>query len=171
VEEKGLRTLLEAAAGLEGDFQLLFLGRGPFRDDLARLVAAHDLADRTVFIESVPHEQVPAYVNCLNCLVLPSLTTPSWKEQFGHVLIEAMACGVPVVGSDSGAIQEVISDAGLIFPEGDAEQLRGRLVRLMGDAALRERLSQAGRERVLAHYTDERIAEAIWQVYQEVMKQ
>lgn len=169
VEEKGLQTLVGATAGLHGDFQLLFLGRGPFRDRLAQMLAARSLADRTVFVESVPHEEVPAYVNCLDTLVLPSLTTPGWKEQFGHVLIEAMACGVPVVGSDSGAIPEVIGDAGLIFPEGDADQLRYRLVQLMDDATLRQKLGHAGRERVLAHYTDECIAEQIYRVYQEVM--
>lgn len=171
VEEKGLGTLVEATARLEGEFQLLFLGGGPFRDDLAGMAAAHNLADRTVFVGSVSHEQVPAYINCLNTLVLPSLTTPRWKEQFGHVLIEAMACGVPVVGSDSGAIPEVIGDAGLIFPEGNAEALCDRLAQLMADATLRAGLCRAGRERVLAHYTDERIAEATCQVYREVMRQ
>jgi glycosyltransferase involved in cell wall biosynthesis len=168
VEEKGLRTLVEAAR-MENDIHLLFLGQGPFRDDLTRMVEAHTLADRTVFADPVPHERVPYYVSCMDALVLPSRTTRHWKEQFGHVLIEAMACGVPVVGSDSGAIPEVIGQAGLIFPEGDAEQLRARLVQLMDDAALRARLGRAGRERVLAHYTDERIAEATCSLYQEVM--
>ena len=66
----------------------------------------------------MPLNDVPRHLRALDALVLPSESTPLWKEQFGHVLIEAMACGVPVVGSDSGAIPEVIGEAGLLFPGG-----------------------------------------------------
>ena len=74
----------------------------------------------------MPSTEVPAVLRALDVLVLPSLTTPSWKEQFGRVLQEAMACAIPVVGSDSGEIPHVIGDAGLVTPEGDAAALRRR---------------------------------------------
>ena len=81
-----------------------------------------------------------------------------------------MACGVPVVGSDSGEIPQVIGEAGLIFAEGDAAALTQHLARLQGDITLRQSLSQAGRQRVLARYTQERIAQQTLALYRQVLE-
>jgi glycosyltransferase involved in cell wall biosynthesis len=102
-------------------------------------------------------------------LALPSLTRPNWKEQFGRVLIEALACGVPVVGSDSGEIPNVIGEAGLVFAEGDEQALRARLSQLMANPDLRDELARKGRERVLAHYTQAQVAAKTYQVYNELL--
>jgi glycosyltransferase involved in cell wall biosynthesis len=101
--------------------------------------------------------------------VLSSITQPNWKEQFGRVLIEAMACGVPVVGSTCGEIPNVIGDAGLIVPESDPVALADALRRLQYDTTLRAGLSRKGRERVLTHFTQKRIAEETVRVYREMM--
>jgi glycosyltransferase involved in cell wall biosynthesis len=101
----------------------------------------------------------------MDVLVLASLTGTAWKEQFGHVLIEAMACGVPVVGSDSGAISEVIGEAGLITREGDSASLAETLKRLLADIELRTRVGALGRARVEAEFTHARIAERTWAIY------
>ncbi len=118
------------------------------------------MTDRIRLVDAIPHEQTVDYFNALDALVLPSESSPTWKEQFGHVLIEAMACGVPVIGSDSGAIPEVIGTAGLVFPEGDSQALRVELQRLVNDPDLRKHLSRRGRERVLGNYTYRQIAVA-----------
>jgi glycosyltransferase involved in cell wall biosynthesis len=120
-------------------------------------------------VDAVQHETVPAYLNALDVLVLPSQAAPRWKEQFGHVLIEAMACGVSVVGSQSGAIPEVIGDAGLTFPPGDAAALGQALLRIGDDVSLRESLIRAGRARVMALYTHERIARANLDFFRQVL--
>ncbi|MBZ0288634.1 MAG: glycosyltransferase, partial [Anaerolineae bacterium] len=104
----------------------------------------------------------------LDVFVLPSLTRPNWKEQFGRVLVETMASGVPVIGSDSGAIPGVVGDAGLIVPEGDADALAAALTRLQHDSALRQSLAIRGRALALAHFTHESIAEATVQIYREL---
>jgi glycosyltransferase involved in cell wall biosynthesis len=104
----------------------------------------------------------------LDVLVLPARTRPNWKEQFGRMLIEGMACGVPVVGSRSGAIPEVIGQAGLTFAEGDVEALRACLASLIAHPRLREQLIAAGRERVLSYYTQAQVAAATLQVYREM---
>jgi glycosyltransferase involved in cell wall biosynthesis len=90
-------------------------------------------------------------------------------EQFGRVLIEAMACGVPVVGSDCGEIPHVIGDAGLVFPENDAAALRSCLVQLMREPETASRLVRQGRERVLQQFTQESIAARTVAVYREIM--
>ena len=83
--------------------------------------------------------------------------------------MEAMACGVPVIGSNSGEIPHVIGDAGLVFPEGDAEVLAIRLRQLMDDPEFHADLSQLGRQRVLERYTQAQIAEETSEVYQRML--
>lgn len=170
VPEKGLDTLLEAAMRLpQSGWSLLVVGGGPLRDEVARRFAQPPLAGRAVLVNTVPHADIPSYLNCMDALVLPSREAPHWKEQFGHVLIEAMACGVPVVGSTCGEIPNVIADAGLTVPEGSPEALGEALGRLMGSEQLRRDLAERGRQRVLAHYTDARIAQATFGIYREVL--
>jgi glycosyltransferase involved in cell wall biosynthesis len=111
---------------------------------------------------------MPGYLNGLDVLVLPSRTRPNWKEQFGRVLIEAMACGVPVIGSDCGEIPGVIGDAGLIFREGSVAELAARLACLQADPALRVQLQRKGRQRVLERYTQKHIASLTHSVYRQL---
>jgi len=167
VPEKGLDTLIEAAACVDG-CHLLLLGGGPLQADLESLADSVGMKDRIRFMPAVPHHVVPRYLNAMDVLVLPSRTTANWKEQFGHVLIEAMACGTPVIGSDSGAIPEVIGPAGLVFPEDDVDALAGRLAQVMSDRAERGRLGELGRERVERMYTHARIAEQTYHIYRSV---
>lgn len=119
-----------------------------------------EAAGQVRLVPTVPPQALPGYLQTLDVFVLPSHTTPAWKEQFGHVLIEAMACAVPVVGSDSGAIPEVMGAAGLIVPERNVGALRAAMRDLAADPGRRAALGQAGRARVLAHYTHERVAAA-----------
>jgi len=170
VEEKGVDILLRAVAGLQGSWRVYILGEGPARSALMTLARELGIADRVSFDALIPSTRMPAYYQQLDALVLPSRTRPNWKEQFGRVLIEAMACGVPVVGSTCGEIPNVIGDAGLVFPEEDASTLRDVLGRLMRDSALRADLAQRGRARVLAHYTQAQIARETWEVYRELLK-
>jgi len=168
VPEKGLDVLIEAAARVAG-CHLLLVGRGPIQADLESLGHSVGMEDRIRFAPAVPHHEVPRYLNAMDVLVLPSRTMPNWKEQFGHVLIEAMACGAPVIGSDSGAISEVIGPAGMVFPEDDVEALAGRLAQAMDNQAELDRLSDLGRERVEMMYTHARIAEKTYHVYRSVI--
>jgi glycosyltransferase involved in cell wall biosynthesis len=166
-EEKGLETLWQAAREM-GDLHLLWVGDGPLRPTVEAWQAA--LGSRMRVLPAVPHEQIADYLQALDVLVLPSHSTPVWKEQFGHVLIEAMACGVPVIGTDSGAIPDVIGEAGLVVPERDPRALRAALQRLQDDPELRARLSNAGRARVLARYTHAHIAEANLSLFRRLLQ-
>lgn len=172
VEEKGLLILLKALAQLEDpNWRLRLVGGGPLRTALEGSALALGIADQVEFCDQVPSSAMPAQYQNLDALVLPSLTRPNWKEQFGRVLIEAMASGVPVIGSDSGAIPGVIGEAGLIVPEGDAAALAAALSRLQQDTTLRQHLAEAGRARVLAQFTHEGVAQATVEVYETMLRQ
>lgn len=169
VEEKGLDTLLDALAQVPSRPALRIVGGGDQRVSLEMRAERLGIRDRVRFEGAVPPERVPELLNQLDILVLPSRTRPNWKEQFGRILVEAMATEVAVVGSDSGEIPNVIGDAGLVFPEGDAAALAAHLRALIEDPAeLRER-QQAGRERVLARFTQEQIARRTWELYRHIL--
>jgi glycosyltransferase involved in cell wall biosynthesis len=170
VAEKGVDILLRAAAKLPGIWRVQIAGEGPARRELERLVINLGIQDRVHFDGIISSSQMPAYLRQLDVLVLPSRTLPNWKEQFGRILIEAMACGVPVIGSNSGEIPNVIGDAGLIFPEDNVVELHNHLLTLLKDESLRRRLQESGRERVLNHYTQKQIAAKTVEVYREMMQ-
>lgn len=156
---------LGAFARLQSDARLLVVGDGPLRDSLAAAVSARGLDSRVTIRPRVPSTEMPDLMRTLSAVVLPSLTTSAWKEQFGRVLVEAMASGVPVIGSDSGEIPNVIGDAGIIVPEGDEAALAGALSRLHGDAELRHSLGMRGRQRVLERFTQTRVADKTYEAY------
>jgi glycosyltransferase involved in cell wall biosynthesis len=170
VAEKGVDLLLQALSGLTGNWRADLVGSGPDQTRLAELAQHLQIADRVRFLPWMPSAQIVDYYHTLAVLVLPSRSRPNWQEQFGRVLVDAMACGVPVVGSTCGEIPNVIADAGLIFPEGDAAALRDQLQRLQADAALRRDLAQRGRQRVLDHFTQAQIARQTYAVYQNVLR-
>jgi len=195
VSEKGCDLLLEAVANLPGDWHLTFVGSGPEQQALRDQAAALGLRGRVTFRPWLPstampdfyRHAMPDFYRQVDVLVLPSRRRPNWTEQFGRVLIEAMACQVAVVGAavgeipyvigdagltfpeGVGEIPYVIGDAGLTFPEGDVEALRDRLSWLLQDPAQRQALGRAGRARVLAHYTQQRVAQETVDVYRRLM--
>jgi len=171
VEEKGVQVLLRAVAELEGQWTLHIVGDGPYRTTLEALTTQLGVENRVLFEPWVPSATMPRRLNDLDVLVLPSLTRHNWKEQFGRVLVEAMACEVPVVGSSSGEIANVIADAGRIFPEGDAGALRDALTQLVDHPSLRLALGRRGRTRVLERYTQKRIAAETRAIYLQLSDQ
>lgn len=152
VPEKGIDTLLQAAARIAPMPTVLLLGDGPEKPRLEQLAAELGLGQRYRVVTGLPHEAMPDYLNALDTLVLPSRTMPLWKEQLGRVLLEAMACAVPVVGSDSGAIPEVIGDTGRIFPEGNVAALAEILQELAVFSERRADLGARGYRRAIATY-------------------
>ena len=159
--EKGIHLLLEAAANVPGEWSLLVLGSGSAKEQLISLSEKLNIRHRVIFFEAVPHEEIPCYLGHVDILVLPSLTTENWKEQFGRVLVEAMASGIPVIGSNSGAITEVIGDAGMVFNEGSSDDLSGKITVLFNDPSLLANYRRLGLKRVREYYSDQSIGERL----------
>ena len=172
VPEKGIDVLLRACALLPaGRWRLELVGDGAARPQFEAQAQALGISDRVAFAGRVPSTRTPEAYRGFDVLVLPSVSRPNWVEQFGRVLVEAMACGTPVIGSDSGEIPRVIGDAGLVFPEGDAGALAAALTLLMDDPARRRALAARGRERALQHFTQSCIAAETYRVYAAVLGQ
>ncbi len=170
-KQKGILDLVKAVSQIDKEIQLLIVGKGDAKGEMEHLLESLGLQKRTIVIEAVPHSQVPDYLNCMDLLVFPSITLPHLKEQFGRGIIEAMACEVPVIGSDSGEIPSTIDKGGLVFKEKDIKDLKEKIELLIENRHLRRLLAKNGRKRVLENFAWEIIAEKQYQVYRELMSQ
>jgi len=166
LRQKGVELVLRAIAGMGATRpSLVIMGDGPEREALEREARDLGIEDRTLFLRAVPHGEMPAVLASIDVLVVPSRTTPKWKEQFGRVLIEGMAAGCITIGSTSGAIPEVLDAGGIVVEEGSVEGLisamRLAISNEKGVASIREK----ARARVEERYTWEAIAKRIVSLY------
>ncbi|MEE8115851.1 MAG: glycosyltransferase [Gemmatimonadales bacterium] len=148
---KGLDVLMAALERVTHPWTLLVLGSGPHEATIRRWAHRHDWSDR-VRIRLTTHDEVPTYLGVMDLLVAPSRTTPTWKEQFGRMVIEAFACRVPVIGSDSGEIPRVIGDAGVVVPETDVGAWARAIEALLAEESRRRTLAERGYQRCRARY-------------------
>ncbi len=169
VEEKGLLDMVEALAQCPDEVSMLFVGSGPAAAALQQRANDLQLSARVRIMPAIPLEELPDVMNALDVLALVSRTTPRWKEQFGRVIIEAQACGTPVIGSDSGAIPEVVGGGGLIVPEGNPAALAQAIERLLNNPEERARFAQEGQRQVADHYTWQRVAERMAAIYRRLV--
>lgn len=171
-QQKGIDLILTAVAKLRDrgiDSQIILCGSGSEEAALRQLAADLHIADRIVWRGAVPHDRVPAELSQFDLLVLPSRSTATWKEQFGHVLIEAMSMGIPVVGSNSGEIPNAIGRDDLVFPEEDADALAAILARAIEDVQWRQEAGDYGLNRVRQLYTHDRIARRLIALWQHIL--
>jgi glycosyltransferase involved in cell wall biosynthesis len=172
VHDKGIDLLLVAAQHLRERGHLVrvvLCGSGQDEVTLRQTAEQQGVADLVTWKGKVPHADVPLEMNQFDVLVLPSRSVPTWKEQFGHVLIEAMSMGLPVIGSTCGEIPNVIGRADLVFPENDAAKLADILERMIQEPDWYQEVSQYGINRVQDHYTHTQIAERLVERWTEVL--
>lgn len=170
VKQKGIDLLLRAIYMLDNsNIKVLFVGTGPMEKEIINFSINYNMFNRIEILKFVPHNFLPKVLHNIDVLVLPSVSTSFWKEQFGHVLIEAMSFGIPVIGSTCGEIPNVISDCGLIFQEGSVNDLAEKIRILYQDRVLYNELKKKGRERVLKEYTHEKIAEKLKIIYENLL--
>ena len=154
VPEKGISDLVDAFLRMTVPAELVLFGDGPLRPGIERG------SSKIKVVADLTHERMAEAYAAIDLLVLPSHSTPTWEEQFGRVLVEALSCGVPVLGSDSGEIPWVIrtTGGGEVFPEGDVAALASLLDDLAVDADRRARLAQRGGEAVRRLFSVEVVA-------------
>jgi glycosyltransferase involved in cell wall biosynthesis len=161
VKEKGILNLVQAVSELNRkDINLLIIGRGPLSGEI--LEFSHKLKIDVKILNAVDNNLMPYYYNCMDLFVLPSLTTKYWMEQFGRVIIEAMACEVPVIGSSSGEIPNVIEDCGLIFKEGNCNDLAEKIKFFMVNLEERKKYIAKAKQRIEKYFSWKTIAGQIY---------
>ncbi|HWP36094.1 MAG TPA: glycosyltransferase [Gemmatimonadales bacterium] len=168
VSYKGLDVLLRAVTGTT--LNVVVVGGGPERQRLEAEAARLGLGNRVVFAGEVDMDELPRFYRAADYFVLPS-TTPA--EMFGVALLEAMASGKPVLSTalSTGVADVNVPDVtGLVVPPGDAAALRGAMERLAGDGDLRRRMGEAGRKRVLAEFTLDKMIERHLALCEEVTR-
>jgi glycosyltransferase involved in cell wall biosynthesis len=166
VPEKGLALLMRALDGTRSPFRVLFIGGGALEPELRAWMAKRP--DR-VRIATLAHDQVPPYLNAIDILCAPSQTAKNWREQFGRMLVEAGACGIPVIGSDSGEIPRVIGDAGIVVGENDERGWTARIEELLESPDRRRELGQRGLARARATYAWPVVARAYLDFFEELL--
>lgn len=160
VPEKGVRLLLESLSRLqELKWKLLLIGNGELKEEIQNKWQKK-FCNRLILMDAVPHKAVSKYLRRLDVFVLPSYGIPTWKEQFGLTLAQAMMAGVACIGSSSGAIPETLGPGGLVFKERDADDLTCALKRMLESEELRRDLGNKGQAFAMQHYSNATIAGA-----------
>jgi glycosyltransferase involved in cell wall biosynthesis len=166
--EIAIRAFASASVGLDATLEVV--GAGSRRADLEACAADLGVASRIRFTGAVSQAQAQARIASYDALLVPSLTTPTWKEQFGRICVEALEAGTPVIASDSGSLREVLADCGELMPEGDVNAFAGALRALLCDPGRRADLSQRGRARATERFSWETVSDGFDRMYKRMVK-
>jgi|WetSurMetagenome_2_1015567.scaffolds.fasta_scaffold00094_39 glycosyltransferase involved in cell wall biosynthesis len=166
---KGIQVLLRAMPVVLKEYPevvLLIVGDGPYRAELEALAEKLGIRDNIAFAGGIDHDKLPAWINAMDLLAQPSIG----DESFGITVVEAMSCGKPVVATASGGMPEIVSDGetGFIVPKRDEKLLAERIVTLLKNKDLASSMGTKGRERVIAEFTWEKVAQRLIRVYERI---
>jgi glycosyltransferase involved in cell wall biosynthesis/2-polyprenyl-3-methyl-5-hydroxy-6-metoxy-1,4-benzoquinol methylase len=176
VWEKGIYDFLHAAARMcrdsilsEKQIRFLTVGKGPELEGARERAGALGISSSTIFIEEYPYKDMYKLYNIANLFVLPSISTRSWQEQFGMVLIESMACGTPVISTYSGSIPEVVGDGGMLVQPNDHLSLYMAMKEMISNDDHRTDLGKMALKRAETMFDAEKIADKVKDVFHKVM--
>lgn len=170
-QSKGVQYVIEALGQIKDsfDYRFVVIGTGSFQAKLREQAQELGIADRVLWLGERPMNEMPECLSLCDVGVVPSVTTKTWREQFGRTAVEFMACGVPVIASDSGSLPEVLSTAGIIVPERNAGEFAEAIALLISEPELREELQQRGLALVESKYTWRRVAQMMFDLYQSAL--
>jgi glycosyltransferase involved in cell wall biosynthesis len=168
VEEKGIRTLAAALDRVDSRWRALIVGGGPLEGFLRKWSESH--GDRVRIVTGIAHERVPDYLNAMDLMCAPSETAANWREVFGRMIVEAFACGVPVIASNSGEIPRVVGGAGRIVSERSPDELADAIGVLLENPAQRREFAARGLERVSTTYTWSIVARRHLDFFEELLQ-
>jgi len=168
---KGIYNLLKAFIKIQKNHKnihLSIVGKGSEEEKLKKIVKEKKLENKVSF-EIVPYHKIHKVYRNADIFVAPSKDTSTWKEQFGYVLVEAMACGLPVITTNAGSIPEVVKDAAIIIPQNDTKRITDELEMLLKSKRKREQLGKKARVFAVKYYDSKKIAKEIDNIYREIL--
>ena len=132
---------LEAVAKELPQYDFLGIGRGSYIP-----------TGTNITVQSVPYSDIHQVYQFADLFFLPSRTTPTWEEQYGMALIEAMACGLPILATDSGAIPEVVGQAGITYPVCDVDKIVKTIHQILTHPDKKMKLSHSSLARAMKYF-------------------
>jgi glycosyltransferase involved in cell wall biosynthesis len=175
IDLKGVDYLIRALPSVLKKFpktKLVVVGSGPMKDELMNLSTRLNLSDTVIYIDKVSQEKLLEFYTSADVFVLPSIVTEKGEtEGLGVVLLEAMACGLPVVGSAVGGIPDIIinGETGLLARQKEPDSLAEKITKIFSDASLRRKLVENGYQMVEKNFSWDTISEKFIKIYQEVL--
>lgn len=162
-DRKGVESLLSAHVHLPVNAHVVIIGTGPKRQELGSLVESLGIAQRVHFFDWVKNEELPDIMRGADVFVYPSVSRGGWEEQFGYTMAEASACGLAVISTRSGSIEEVVRDGvtGILVPSGDSRSLADALLALFNDPERRARMGNAGRSYIAETFSHKAVAQTL----------
>ena len=176
IDLKGTDYLIKAVNGVLLEFpraKAIIIGSGPRKNHLLKLTRDLQLENKIVFLDKVPHAELVKYYSLADVFVLPSIINEFGEtEGFGVVLLEAMACGLAVIGSNVGGIPDIIKDGetGLLVRPKDPQDLSNQITRLLSDANLREKLVLNAQRLITDKFSWESIADRFMKIYRDALR-
>ncbi len=148
---KGIHVVIEAMADLPATVRFLVIGEGPELDALSHLAMRLGVRDRVEFAGRIKHSRLPSVLSATDVFVQPSIG----EEAFGISVVEAMACGLPVLASNNGGMREIVmpGETGQLLPPGDVSAWQRALAALLSDPVLRHTMGSAARQRAIDRFT------------------
>jgi len=168
VPEKGVEFLTRTLDALPTPWRALFVGAGPLEAHLRAWATGK--RDNVRICTGVSHAAVPGFLNALDVLCAPSLSTPRWREQFGRMLVEAFACGVPVIANRSGEIPYVVGDDGVLLPENDLGAWTQALNEMLENETRRREFAERGHARAQAEFAWAVVARQHWDFFETLLE-
>ena len=175
IDLKGTDYLIKALPKVKRRFpkaKVLIIGSGPRKSHLLYLSKDLQIEDSIVFIDQIPQTELIKYYSLADAFVMPSITNKMGEtEGFGVVLLEAMACGIPVIGSDTGGIPDIIKDGetGLLVRQKDSQDLVKQIIRLLTDEDLRKKMVRNAHDLIETQFSWEVIAKRFIEIYRHVL--
>ena len=173
---KGVHLALESLVELKKKYPNLYLvivGSGEYAENLKFKVESLKLTNEVKFISWMANEDLPKIYNSADVFLYPSIPYEGWEEQFGYSIAEASLCGLPVISTKSGSIDEVLKDGqtGLMVAPNNREELKNAMEKLINDPQLRRKLGENGREYVKNNFSHQVIAEKLYNLFKKVYGQ
>lgn len=169
IADKGVDTLIDSFPGDNKDWALLLVGDGNLSDGIKKRATREGWAERLHITGEINQKDVPDYMNAMDCFVLGSKTTGHWIDTFPLVTVQAQACGIPVIASDSASLPWQLGDTALFFKEGNAEELRNRLFQMAENEDLRKDLAVKGRARCRSYFTTDILTENFVRIAEQIL--